>query len=132
MCGTVAILKYFNSTSKRPKLGDGASDIDSVDNPLVSGLSAEGEVGNCEEMEVEADQSLVASYSDRVMSCTCKDKGIDSQDKGIDSQDKVAAIELSSNNGGRMHDEADEQKNDCVVLKANDCNEQTTELVNDD
>ena len=59
------ILKYFSSTSKRPKLDDGASDIDDVDNPLVSGLSAaEGEVGNCKETEVEADQSLVASYSD--------------------------------------------------------------------
>ena len=46
------ILKYFSSTSKRPKLDDGtgASDINDVDNPLVSGLSAEGEVGNCEEL----------------------------------------------------------------------------------
>ena len=57
------ILKYFSSTSKRPKLDDGASDIDDVDHPLVSGLSAEGEVGNCEETEVEANQSLVASYT---------------------------------------------------------------------
>ena len=54
----------------------GASDINSVDNPLVSGLSAEGEIGNCEKTEVEADQSLVASNSDQVMSYTGADKGI--------------------------------------------------------
>ena len=39
----------------------GASDIDSVDNSLVLDLNAEGEVGNCEETEVEANQSLVFS-----------------------------------------------------------------------
>ena len=123
------ILKYFSSTSKRPKLDDGASDIDDVDNPLVSGLSAEGEGGNCEEMEVEADQSLVASYSDQETSST-------GADKGIDSHDKVSAIELrsdqGSDNAGRMHAEADEQENDCLVLEASDINEQTAELVNDD
>ena len=105
------ILKYFSSTSKRPKLDDGASDINDIDNPLVSGLSAEGEVGNCEETEVEADQSLVASYSDQETSST-------GADKGIDSHDKVSAIELrsdrGSDNAGRMHAEADEQENDCL------------------
>ena len=111
------ILKYFSSTSKRPKLDDGASDIDDVDNPLVSGLSAEGEVGNCEETEVEADQSLVASYSDQETSST-------GADKDIDSHDKVSAIELrsdqGSDNAGRMNAEADEQENDCLVLEASD------------
>ena len=57
-------------------------------------------------------------------------------DKGIDSHDKVAAIELrsdrGSDNAGRMHTEADEQENDCLVLEASDINEQTAELVNDD
>ena len=59
-----------------PKFDDGVSDINGVDNPLVSGLNAErGEVGNCE-MEVEADQScLVSSYSDQVTSCAGADKG---------------------------------------------------------
>ena len=56
------ILKYFSFTSNRLKLDDGASDTDGVDNPLVSGLSAEGEVGNCEETEVEADQSLASCW----------------------------------------------------------------------
>ena len=115
------ILKYFSS-SKWPKVDDGASDIDDVDNPLVSGLSAEGKVGNCEETEVEADQSLVTSCSDQEMSSM-------GADKGIDSHDKVAAIELcfdrGSDNAGCMHAEADEQENDCLVLKASDINEQT-------
>ena len=123
------ILKYFSSTSKQPKLDDSASDINDVDNPLVSGLSAEGEVGNCEETEVEADQSLVASYSDQETSST-------GADKGIDRHDKVAAIKLhsdrGSDNAGHMHAEADEQENDCLVLEASDINEQTAELANDD
>ena len=67
------ILKYFGS-SKWPKVDDGASDIDDVDNLLVSGLSAEGKVGNCEEMEVKADQSLVAGYSDQETSSTGADR----------------------------------------------------------
>ena len=85
----VATLKYFSSTSKQPKHDDGASDIKGIDNLLVSGLSTEGEVGNCEETEVEANQSLVAiASSDQVdvMSCT----GADSY---VHSHDKVAAIE---------------------------------------
>ena len=79
--------------------------------------------------EVEADQSLVASYSDQETSST-------GADKGIDSHDKVAAIKLhsdrGSDNAGHMHAEADEQENDCLVLEASDINEQTAELANDD
>lgn len=49
------ILKYFSSHSKQPKLDDGASDIDPLVLGLVSGLSAEGGLGNYEEREVEVD-----------------------------------------------------------------------------
>lgn len=31
-----------------------------------------------------------------------------------------------------MHDEADEQENDCIVLEASNCNELADELANDD
>ena len=73
----VATLKYFSSTSKWPKLDDGASNINGVDNSLVSGLRAKDKIGNYEETEVEADQSLVAiASSDQVTSCTGADKGV--------------------------------------------------------
>ena len=63
--------------------------------------------------------------SNQVTNCT-------GADEGIDSHDKVAAIEFPYNNAGRMHNEADEQENECKVLEASDCSEQTTELANDD